>query len=109
MSLKKPEPASNGVLPELTLSSAGDMLAPFPTVVEWLSSSKWDDGTPRATSTLRLGSADGRWKLMMVDTAGGRVLYLANAILEEACLELEQALLTGKGDWQKDRWASKRK
>lgn len=109
MSLKKPEPASNGVAADCSLSSAGDLLSPFPTLVEWLSLSKWEDGTPRATSTLRLGTADGKWKLMLVDPAGGRVLYLGNQLLEEALLELESSLQTGKGDWQKDRWASKRK
>lgn len=109
MVLKKPK----DVLPDssvpLPLQSAGDVLGAFPCLVEWLSSSRWDDGTPRQLSILKLETEDGRWKLTFLDTDGGRVLYLSSPLLEEAMLSLEAALQTGKGDWQKDRWASKRR
>lgn len=109
MALKKPEELSPGSNVLSPLQSAGSVLEAFPCLVEWLSSSKWDDGTPRQPSTMRLAWEDGKWKLMFLDTAGGRVLYLSSNLLEEVMLSLEQTLQTGKGDWQKDRWASKRK
>lgn len=109
MVLKKPEAASPGLNVPLQLQSAGDVLGAFPCLVEWLSSSRWEDGTQRQLSILKLETEDGRWKLTFLDTDGGRVLYLSSPMLEEAMLSLEAVLQTGKGDWQKDRWASKRR
>ncbi len=109
MVLKKPKDALTSSVPQAECSSAGDVLGAFPSLIEWLSSSKWEDGTGRARSILKVEWEDGRWKLTFLDVDGGRVLYLSNPLLEEAMLALEQACQTGKADWQKDRWASKRK
>ncbi len=94
---------------ELMPSSAGDVLAAFPCLTGWLVSSKWADGTPRATCALKMATDDGKWKLSLTDTAGGRVVYQSAPLLEEALLSLEQALVTSKAEWQKVPWANKRK
>lgn len=112
MTLKKPTNALTPLPDCLQPESAGDVLAAFPCLIEWLSSSKWEDGTVRHTSTLKMATEDGRWKLSLTDTHGGRALYIASPLLEEAMLSLEQALLTDAGDWQRADWArprSKRK
>jgi len=109
MSLKKPQNALTPLSDCLPQGSAGDVLSPFPCLIEWLSSSKWDDGTVRHTSTFKMGTEDGKWKLSLTDTHGGRVLYISAPLLEEAMLSLEQALVTDAGDWQRADWARPRK
>ena len=109
MTLKKPTAPLGSPAPDLLPSSAGDVLSAFPNLLEQLCSSRWEDGTSRVTSTLKLEQEDGKWKLTLVDRAGGQVLYILNPLLEEAMLHLEVGLATGKADWQRDRWANKRK
>lgn len=109
MTLKKPAKPLGSPPEDLPASSAGDVLAAFPSLLEQLLCSKWDDGSVRATSILKLEQADGRWKLTLVDRAGGLVLYISNPLLEEAMLQLEEGLKTGKAEWQRDHWAAKRR
>ena len=49
----------------------------WPSLVEYLSQTKWDDGSPRETSTLMLLVEDGMLKACINDRALGRSLWVA--------------------------------
>jgi len=75
----------------------------WPCLHEWMSADKWEDGGPRATTTLFLFVDAGCLKVMLKDRDAGRVLFLSAASLDELLAGLEARLREGTGEWKVDR------
>ena len=75
----------------------------YPTVVEFLSSCQWPDGSSRVTGTVMLLAEDGRWKAWVHDRDAGEGLFISGATPEGLLEQLEAVLSAGNGEWRKDR------
>jgi hypothetical protein len=86
----------------------GDLFKSWPSICEFLSMSKWPDGTSRATGTVMLLTEAGSWKVWAHDRERGEGLFCSGPTLAEALESLEKCLSDGRGDWRPDRTKSKR-
>jgi hypothetical protein len=75
----------------------------YPGVVEFLSRSRWEDGTSRCPGTVMLIYEAGRWKLWCHDKDLGESMFISGATPEGALEAFEKALTEGSGDWRPDR------
>jgi len=101
MALTKPAGTAAGDRSSGPLAG-GDAATLFPTVWEWLSGDKWDDGSPRETSTCLFFVESGMCKACFNDRAGQRKCW-ATGVSPEACfLALESMLVSGQADWRSD-------
>jgi len=71
----------------------------------YLTQSVWEDGTPRATSSLLLFEQDGFLKLMLRDRENGLCLWVAAPNLSSAFAAVELALSDPTTEWRLDRQA----
>jgi len=88
---------SGGVGPETV-----DVQA-LPSLLEYLTSVLFEDGSERETSTLLVFTEDGRWKVALNDRQEGRSLWVSGSSFFGALLALEEQLCTGEGDWRVNR------
>lgn len=72
----------------------------FPTIVEYMSCEKWEDGKARAISTVQLKLQDGRILASLSDHDLQRGLYVAGEHVEAALKALERALTSDNADWR---------
>lgn len=72
----------------------------FPALFEFLTVSRWEDGTPRATGTLLLFSDAGVFKFCLNDRDAGLALWVSSSCLLGALESLERALAEGTGEWR---------
>jgi len=72
----------------------------YPTLLEYLSTTKWDDGTPRDASKLSIFIEDGLFKCAVNDTDLKRSLYVSGDTLEGALRAAEKALQSPEADWR---------
>jgi hypothetical protein len=79
----------------------------YPTLVEWMSETKWEDGSVRETSSISFTLEGGIPKLALNDRALKRTLYLTADTLEVGLEALERHLRAGTGDWR--AWSAKTK
>lgn len=99
MALKKPDPAatSNGVAGG---SRDGDEWVLYPTLMEWLTEERWDDGSSRLTSTLLIFCEQGAWKVCFNDRAADRNTFLAAGTFAGVLGLLEERLSAGTIEWK---------
>lgn len=106
--MKKPD-----VRAELTAGAreaiASDLSKRWPTLWEYLSSAKWDDGSVRETSTLMLLVDEGRLKGCLNDRALERSCWVAADSLMGLLESLEAALESGGTDWRARKEYRKKK
>lgn len=69
---------------------------------EWLTCSQYDDGTPRAPSTVTLFWAEGLFKAVLNDKEEIRSAFVSGRTVEDALEALDAGLLAGNLDWR--RW-----
>lgn len=72
----------------------------YPTIVEYLISAAWEDGSPRELSALSISCRDGCVALAMNDKELKQSLYTLAGTLEEALKLMEGALVSGAGEWR---------
>jgi hypothetical protein len=72
-----------------------------PTVLEYLSSTRWDDGSERQTSTVLVFCEEGRWKACLNDRAMDRTAFVSGNTPEGLLTNLEAALADGTVDWRR--------
>jgi hypothetical protein len=78
---------------------AGD----YPILWSYLTQTKWQDGSPRLTSSLLVFSDDGVLKAMLRDRDAGLCLWVAGGTMSGLFDALEAAVSDSKADWRQDR------
>jgi len=74
----------------------------YPTLTEWLTTTVWDDGKPRKTSTLLLMTENGRWKAFLHDRDGKRGFWMTAEAYEGLLGALENGLTNSSVEWRRD-------
>lgn len=77
----------------------------YPLLWDHLSQRKWDDGSPRQTSSVMLFEQDGVLKAMLRDKDAGLCLWVASKSLYGVLGALEAALSDPEAEWRVDRQA----
>lgn len=75
----------------------------YPTLLEWMETDQWEDGSARATTTLFVFVDAGSIKVMMKDRDGAQVAFASSDSLEELLEGLERGLREGSTVWKPDR------
>jgi hypothetical protein len=81
----------------------GGILGQCPVVTEYLTSTVWDDGTPRERSTLIVVIEAGMLKVCLSDKATGRSLWRSGSSLEEVIQGMEEVIVFQQADWRTSR------
>lgn len=101
--LRKPE-ATAKVKPaeeRLALDAGKDSpMGRFPTLLEWIVTEQWEDGSERKTSTLMIFGEEGRIKLRLADRETEKVLWVTAESVKKALASLEADLVGGTGEWR---------
>lgn len=103
MPLKKPSGNNSSGRLSPSLDSGGMTLRAFPTLLEFLVLSTWDDGSPRQPGTLLLFTDGSQWKACLKDKAGPRVSFVTGSDLDTLLLTVEEGLKEDSLDWRADR------
>lgn len=75
-------------------------LKKYPTLVEYLTTLRWEDGTDRKPSSLSIFVEDGAWKVAVNDKDLQRSLYISGETLQDALGSVEKALRGENADWR---------
>lgn len=75
-------------------------LARYPVILEWMTETSFEDGTPREVSTLAVSIKDGRVQLALNDKEERRSVYTSARTLSEALRALDKALGEGTCEWR---------
>lgn len=75
----------------------------YPLLWSYLTQNKWEDGSPRQTSSVLLFADDGVLKMMLRDRDAGLCLWVAGATVTGLFDAVEGALADAKADWRQDR------
>jgi len=75
----------------------------WPTLWSHLTQSKWEDGSPRPTSSFLVFEQDGILKVMVRDKSAGQCLWLACHRLSDLLAAVELGLTDPSADWRIDR------
>ncbi len=104
MGLKKRDPSSsNGPgTPAAACTSSSD-LAMFPTLIEFLFSTRWEDGTSRLPGTLLIFMDGGRLKACLSDRDQGLVAFVTGGSTSELLSASERLLDDEGADWRPQR------
>lgn len=106
MGMKKPT-AGKGKTGQAGSCPDAKLMKAYPTLVEYLVTVKWDDGSARERSTVTLFIEDGSVKLALNDRDLSRSLYVTADSLDEALGALEEALKDDSADWR--AWKGRKK
>lgn len=85
------------------IADGGPFTLDCPSLVEFLGSSVYSDGTVRITGTAMLLTEGGRWKVWLHDRDAGEGCFVSGATLRAALTAAESAISTGEADWRPDR------
>lgn len=75
----------------------------FPTLWDYMTQDRWDDGTPRETSSLLIFAQDGMLKAMLRDRENGQCLWTAGVSVATVMFQLDTALNDPNADWKADK------
>jgi len=105
--VKRPSVGSDGVVGSNAACTDERFAKLYPTLLEYLTDAKWDDGKDREVSTLTISLMEGCINLALNDRALSRSLYTTAETLMEALKLLEGSLASGKSSWRS--WKAKKK
>ena len=103
MPLKKPGPVGVNGSAAPPASSQSTYLGLFLTLLEFLSSVSWADGSKREPGTLTLTVTAGRWSLRVKDPNGKRYAYLTGDTVDSCLENAEKGLESDQMDWREDK------
>jgi hypothetical protein len=109
MYLKKPAQDVSGSGGGGSVASPGTLLKAYPALLEFLSLSSWEDGSPRRPGTIRLLTEDGRWKCSLNDPENKRYAFMSGTTPEELLAGAEKHLRGDTVEWRPDRPMQSRK
>ena len=97
--LKKPDPAERK---RIAVEGLADDLfvKKLPSIMEYLVTEQWDDGSPREASALSVTIKDGLIQVALNDKAMKQSLYTSAATLQDALKLMEGCLRDGKAPWR---------
>lgn len=98
--MKKPTEKAKGKQPAMGVCPDKRMMDKCPRVVEYLTTCRWDDGTPRERSTITLFVEEGKVKAALNDREMKRSLYVSSDTLEDVLGALEEGLADEGADWR---------
>lgn len=75
----------------------------FPTLWDYMTQDRWDDGSPRETASLLIFTQDGMLKAMLRDRENGQCLWTAGVSVATVMFQLDAALNDPNADWKADR------
>jgi len=101
MGIKRPEP-SDAVVVVPGGAQRGESWVLYPTLCEWLASDRYEDGTPRRTSTVTLFADGSGFKASLNDRDSDRVAFVSAAEIEGVLALLEAKLTESSLDWRKN-------
>lgn len=101
--LRRRETAADGSSPSQASYDAGQWAKAFPSLVEFLTVSVWDDKSPRATGTVTIMAEDGVWKASIRDRAQGCYAFISGKTPGDLLAGLEKALVGDSLDWRQDK------
>lgn len=102
MLLRKEDLAGRGGSGPRPLTDPG-FAGSYPILWSYLTQNRWQDGSPRLTSSLLLFADDGVLKAMLRDREAGLCLWIAGATVSGLFDALEAAVSDAKADWRQDR------
>lgn len=73
----------------------------YPTLFEYLTLYRWEDGQPRQTATLLIFFEDGAWKACLNDREHARSAWAAGGTPLGALQALEEAVCDDTVDWRR--------
>lgn len=82
-----------------------DLVEQYPLLLEHLTHTTYDDGSPRDTSTLLVTTGDGMWKCMLKDRQEGLVLWVSAPTLTQALQLLDDCCGSDDTHWRRDTFA----
>lgn len=100
--LRKPT-ADPGQVPELKLAEGDLFWGRWPAVVEHLTQTVWEDGSPRELSSVTLFVEGPVVKACLSSKATGEVVFVSGNSCEAALDALEAGLEGGGLDWRSNR------
>lgn len=81
-----------------------------PALSEYMTLSKWEDGTERETATLLVLWEEGMWKAQVNDRAQGRAAWWSAWTLTGLLQRVEASLAADEVDWRRKReWGGGKK
>jgi len=78
-------------------------MSQYPHVVDFMRQLAWEDGSRRLAGTILLTVEDGRWKAWLHDNDSKASSWLSGDTLAALFESMEDMLLSGAGEWRKDR------
>lgn len=78
----------------------GSWAKPCPALCEFLTQTRWEDGTVRATGTFLMLAEDGVWKGSLHDRDAQRSCWLSGKTPTDLLSAVEKVCLTGEADWR---------
>lgn len=100
IAIRKPSTVAKGTdEPEFILDDPW-MASTYPTLWEWLTSAKYEDGAPRQTLSLTVFAEEGRVKACLSDRDNERVAFVTGDTMEGMLAAAERALRDDTADWR---------
>jgi len=106
LQMKKPEKRAATTGTKMSFLDAA-FAERWPTVTDWLTTVRWDDGSTRRASSYKVFVDDGALKVAFHDADEDRTLFVTGDSVEGALDALEMVLKEGNGVWK--RWPSSKK
>ena len=82
------------------LSPSGEFPVLYPALYEFLTLSKWEDGTTRRLGSLSLFVDDSLWKCCLNDKDGPRVAFVSGSSVEEVLQAAEDGIVQSLLVWR---------
>lgn len=109
MGLRKPSiPSSAGGDGGGSLEECG-LSKRYPTVVAFISESKWEDGSVRERGKVTLFVEDGMVKAALTDPALGAVAFVSGRSFTSLMEAMEKGLTNDRLEWRRSKFARPRK
>lgn len=85
------------------LAAPEDYTELFPQLWNYLTQTRWDDGTPRQPSSVSIFLQHGKWTACLIEKNWGLILFATADRLEGIWEALDARLSDPKADWRVDR------
>lgn len=99
MALRKPTPGQMLGIASVPFRDE-EFASRYPSIVEYLFTAKWTDGSVRVTSTISLFADNDCLKLVLNDRDNNRSVFINATTVEGALVALEEALANDTADWK---------